>query len=82
MPKMNKVAAAIIAYGGQKKLGNALGITHVAVRKWIDSGRVPFERLSDFCLRTGLRPSVANPVAFEHAKEIVQLEQEFENRNR
>ena len=82
MQKSNQIRAAVEAYGGYKKLGDVLGISGEAIMGWAKSRRVPFERVATVCRKTGLRPSVANPAAFEHAKEIVQLEQDFENRNR
>lgn len=80
--EMNKVKAAVFTYGGPAKLSKAMGISRVTVHTWTRRGWVPIERISDFCLRTGLRPSDANPELYQRAKEIVRLEGDFENRNR
>lgn len=79
--EMNKVKAAVVAFGGPSKLSKAMGLSRVTVHKWTHRGWVPIEQISDFCLKTGLRPSDANPELYQRAKEIVRLERNLDNQN-
>lgn len=61
----NHVKAAVCAAGGVEAVAKVLGVTKPAIYHWINSGRVPSERVVDLCDLTGgfikasqLRPDV------------------------
>lgn len=59
----NNVRVAIKKGGTQTKVSEQLGVSRVAVGKWCANGRVPWDKLYQFCLVTKTHPKLVNETA-------------------
>ena len=64
------IRRAIKEAGGQSALGRACGVSQEAVRRWLERGQVPAERLVAIETATGVPREELRPKLYKRARRI------------
>lgn len=59
----NEVSQAVYStWRTQREAADALGITQASLAVWIRLGQVPFDKLADFIVKTGVKPETISTI--------------------